>query len=48
MTEDIRENSPLAIEIKETMKQTGYVNDEGKFVPTEEPVYLQSGEDVAG
>jgi hypothetical protein len=34
------------MEIRETMKQTGYINKDGKFVATDEPVYLQTGEDA--
>ena len=40
------ENMPISVEITETMKQTGYVDKDGKFVATEAPVYLQTGEDA--
>lgn len=34
------------MEIRETMKQTGYVNAEGVFVPTDAPIYIQTDEDA--
>jgi hypothetical protein len=52
VTNEIDQNGPLGYQIKETVTTTGYVDDDGKFVPvdevqkTEAVTYVQDEEDA--